>query len=494
MCRLLVFRSRTKRSACLLDDLLMRPAHSIIKQSHSCTERTVAGEVPPELNADGFGLAWYYLPEEDEEDEVLGRSRAPALFTSVTPAWSSASLRSICSKVRSGCVFAHVRAASPGSAVTEANVHPFARGQWTFMHNGGVGSWGGAVRRRVVARLSDEALDGVRGSSDSEFCFALFLTELAKVQPLAAPATADVVQGCLLRTVFALEAELAAAGVDPEASPSLLNFAVTDGRTVSATRHVLGSAPAASLYLATGSRWAPLEGGPPGAFRMETADRRRQCAVIASERLTFSMAAPGPAAHAAGAEPCGPASAAAARPSEHAFDAAEWVEIPPCHSVTIGPELNILLVAIPSALSSPGEAASVSAVRPGAGAEWQLAPDLVAAHAAKRPGCPLRPAEGALAAAAIDAAPSGDVPEGADTAVAYAAGVPASPPPTRRDRRGGGATAPAPADAAATVLPSVKLRRHAVGRASATGRGASSAAAEQALVFVGEAPSTLACA
>lgn len=492
MCRLLVFRSRTKRSACLLDDLLMRPAHSIIKQSHSCTERTVAGEVPAELNADGFGLAWYYLPEDDEEDEVSGRSLAPALFTSVTPAWSSASLRSICSKVRSGCVFAHVRAASPGSAVTEANVHPFARGQWTFMHNGGVGSWGGAVRRRVVARLSDEALDGVRGSSDSEFCFALFLTELAKVQPLAAPATADVVQGCLLRTVFALEAELAAAGVDPEVSPSLLNFAVTDGRTVSATRHVLGSAPAASLYLATGSRWAPLEGGPPGAFRMETADRRRQCAVIASERLTFSMATPGPGTKAASAGgTCSAAGAAKPSSSEHAFDAAEWVEIPPCHSVTIGPELNILLVAIPSALSHPGEAASISAVRPGSGAEWQLAPDLVAAHAAKKPGAPLRPAEGALAAAAIDAAPSGDVPDGADTSVAYASGVPASPSPARRGHRAAKDTAPS---VAAVMAPSVKLRRHAVGRAQAASGRAGCAPAEHDSVFVGAAPATLACA
>jgi len=386
MCRLLVFRSRTRRAACLLDDLLMRPAHSIIKQSHSSAERTVAGEVPAELNADGFGVAWYYLAEDDATGGAAAAT--PALFRSVTPAWSSASLRSICGKVRSGCVFAHVRAASPGSPVTEANTHPFVRDRWTFMHNGCVGCWGGAVRRRIVARLSDEALDGVTGSSDSEFCFALFLTELGRVQPITAPAPADVVQGCLLRTVFALEMVLKDAGVDHDANPSLLNFAVTDGRTVSATRHVLGRAPAPSLYMATGSKWAPVEGAPEGAYRMQSADRSRQCAVLASERLTFSVA---------GSAEDGDASAAR--------DAAEWVQVPPSTAVTIGPELNILLVPVPSALKDPEEAAAACAVRTSAG--WRTMRDLGGDDE-------VTPGPGAAAAASIDDAPSGEPAEEED--------------------------------------------------------------------------------
>ena len=38
---------------------------------------------------------------------------------------------------RSSLVFAHVRAASLGSSVTEANCHPFAFSRYLFMHNGG---------------------------------------------------------------------------------------------------------------------------------------------------------------------------------------------------------------------------------------------------------------------------------------------------------------------------------------------------------------------
>jgi predicted glutamine amidotransferase len=45
--------------------------------------------------------------------------------------------------------FAHVRAAT-GTAVTRQNCHPFACGQWMFMHNGFVGSWNRLRRGRAA--------------------------------------------------------------------------------------------------------------------------------------------------------------------------------------------------------------------------------------------------------------------------------------------------------------------------------------------------------
>jgi glutamine amidotransferase len=433
MCRLLVFRSRTREDSCLLADLLFRPSHNLITQSHSSRERTVAGSVPPEINGDGVGVAFYPLAGEPSE------ANHPAVFRAITPAWSNVSLRSIGNTVRSGCVFAHVRAASPGSLITEANTHPFSCGQWTFMHNGGVGGWSARTRRLITQRASDAAVDMIGGSCDSEYCFALFLTELGRIQPLDAPATVDVVQGCLMRAIFALELILYEAGVDPVAHPSLLNFAVTDGRTVVASRHVFGPAKAATLYLATGTRWRPVPGEKEGAFSMENTDRQRRVAIIASERLTYSVSDAGAMAEeeddSAGgggglSSPSLLTHTSTTSPTIADEDAAEWVEVPSKHLVVLGPQLNVLIVPIPSAVSDPIGACQSSAVK-GSDTVWQFMPELVkrasemthTPSAAAACGCEESwamadehgrivselPSDGAIAAAGIERAPSTQV-------------------------------------------------------------------------------------
>ena len=45
-------------------------------------------------------------------------------------------LKRLAMKVKSPCIFAHVRAAYPGMLVTEANCHPFQHGRFLWMHNG----------------------------------------------------------------------------------------------------------------------------------------------------------------------------------------------------------------------------------------------------------------------------------------------------------------------------------------------------------------------
>lgn len=49
----------------------------------------------------------------------------PCVFTSTLPAWNNRNLNRLCAKVSSPLVFAHVRAAGLGSAITETNCHPF---------------------------------------------------------------------------------------------------------------------------------------------------------------------------------------------------------------------------------------------------------------------------------------------------------------------------------------------------------------------------------
>ena len=78
MCRFVVYKGRPL----LMADLVTRPSHSLIHQSY----RAEQWEEP--LNGDGFGVGWY-VPEIDD---------TPAVFTSVTAAWSNRNLRRLAEK------------------------------------------------------------------------------------------------------------------------------------------------------------------------------------------------------------------------------------------------------------------------------------------------------------------------------------------------------------------------------------------------------------
>ena len=113
MCRWLAYSG----TPMLLERLLYTPVHSLIDQSlHS----RLGAET---TNGDGFGIGWY------------GDSPTPGTFKSTEPAWNDRNLRELASHVRSGLVFAHIRAAI-GSPVQLTNCHPFKHDDWLFMHNG----------------------------------------------------------------------------------------------------------------------------------------------------------------------------------------------------------------------------------------------------------------------------------------------------------------------------------------------------------------------
>ena len=152
MCRWLAYSG----SPVLIEDLLYKPKHSLIDQSlHS----TMGAET---TNGDGFGIGWY------------GTGETPGVFHSVEPAWSDRNLRDLSAHVRSGLVFAHIRATS-GSPVQQTNCHPFRYGRWLWMHNGLIGDFP-RVKRDLVLAIDPDLYPHVEGSTDSEVFFHLALT------------------------------------------------------------------------------------------------------------------------------------------------------------------------------------------------------------------------------------------------------------------------------------------------------------------------------
>lgn len=234
-----------------LSDLVLKPSNSLVDQSIDASYHPgFAQRFNHQVNADGFGVGWYH-----------NNSVFPAVFKDTEPAWSNVNLREICNATESRCVIAHVRAASPGMGVHLPNVHPFKAGRLLFAHNGAIQGFS-QIKRKLLAQLTDEAFLGIRGTTDSEVCFALLLTNLAKdgygkVSPCEQkePFGHDRLYGAVKRTIRQIEHILKVSGVQTSIDiPSRMNFTLTDGETVVCSRfcdkYPLVAPP--SLYFAYG--------------------------------------------------------------------------------------------------------------------------------------------------------------------------------------------------------------------------------------------------
>jgi glutamine amidotransferase len=290
MCRFFIYKGREA----YMSDLLMKSDQSLIMQSYKARERKEP------LNGDGFGVGWY----NHDVDPT------PCVFTSTQPAWSNRNLFRLSEKIRSNCFFAHVRAASPGSFVSEFNCHPFQYEQFLWMHNGRIAEFS-KLKRRMRESLNDEYYNSIQGTTDSEHAFALFLNILGE---RINDYTLDDLKNALLETIKQITDWQREAGIE---HPSYLNFAVSDGFDIVASRFVsnLEYNPP-TLYLSAGERIEVKDGN----YRMAPVHKHPNTAVIASEPLTSERE--------------------------------DWHAVEPNHIVTINAEMHIHQTQIPGDLGS----------------------------------------------------------------------------------------------------------------------------------------------
>ncbi|KAF9518822.1 hypothetical protein BS47DRAFT_1337981 [Hydnum rufescens UP504] len=262
MCRVVAVKSTTPIQ---LAHLLTRPRHSIINQAFDSRLRL---DLRRPINGDGFGVGWY----GSVVGERLGHQ--PCLFKSITPAWNNSNLNRIAEKTKSPLVFGHVRATTAGS-LSQDNCHPWSYEKIMFMHNGGIAEFD-KIKRKLQASLSDELFLVPQGNTDSEWAFALYLSKLPDVHAREfSPAKPFEHLNELAREANITE-------------PSLLNFFVTDGSTIVASRYISSKYDeAASLLSLCHPR---SEYAPGGHYRMSKSDKRENIIMVASEPLTFEKA------------------------------------------------------------------------------------------------------------------------------------------------------------------------------------------------------------
>jgi predicted glutamine amidotransferase len=201
----------------LIDELLFRPKYNLIDQSlHSRmgVETT---------NGDGFGIGWY------------GGGDGPAVYHSITPAWSDQNIRELAAHVEAPVFIAHIRATT-GTAVQQTNCHPFRHGRWLFVHNGVINGFS-ELRRELMMAVAPELFTNIHGSTDSEVLFHLALTFGLEDDPVAA----------LERAIGFVESAAAEHGIE---HPVQASIGVTDGERLWAIRYA-SEGDARTLFAST---------------------------------------------------------------------------------------------------------------------------------------------------------------------------------------------------------------------------------------------------
>ena len=153
MCRLAAYIGPKLR----LEDLLLKPEHSLVKQSWAPREMVEA-----RMNADGFGFGWF-APDQH-----------PLRYRQTMPIWTDPNLPGLGRGLESDTWVAVVRSATANIPINLANTMPYADHEYHFMHNGYINNFSQTLRSCLRREFRPEFEDMIEGNTDSEHLFMLF--------------------------------------------------------------------------------------------------------------------------------------------------------------------------------------------------------------------------------------------------------------------------------------------------------------------------------
>ena len=215
MCRALLYLGEPV----LLDNLLFQPDSALVRQSFMPKMLNL-------LNLAGFGLrAWDPASHRPDKPHFYGSPSLPVF---------DRNLKNLAEKVRASCVLAHVRGVAYSAAVEISlqNVHPFQfEGvPWALAHNGDLAGME-ALKAGLAPHIRPQFLAGIRGTTDSEWIYALFMSQLSDP---GSSAPEDEVFAAIEATLSILREVRAKAGVSVSSS---INLFIANGRQLAALRY-----------------------------------------------------------------------------------------------------------------------------------------------------------------------------------------------------------------------------------------------------------------
>lgn len=279
MCRAMMYLGEPV----LVDDLLFKPDSSLVNQAYMPRMLHM-------LNLAGFGMmAW---------DSASHVPALPHRYRSPTLPIFDGNLKSLAVKTRAECVIAHVRGVAYSTAVhiSEQNTHPFHfdGAAVAMAHNGDIYRIG-EMKTTLMPAIRPELLALIAGSTDSEWVYALLLSQLPDWR---AEPSRDALIGAVQATVDILEAARRHHGI---AISSSCNLFLTTGRQILGLRHCFdfghyrtGSPTQVheanmnflSMWFTTGRDY----GMHDGEWQMTGGEEEPRSIIIASEPLSSNSA------------------------------------------------------------------------------------------------------------------------------------------------------------------------------------------------------------
>lgn len=215
MCRALAYLGQPV----LLDNLLYQPDSALVNQAFM-------PKMLHMLNLAGFGLkAW---DRHSPEPEV------PYSYASTSLPVFDRNLKALAAKIHPTCVLGHVRgvAYSTEVEISLQNTHPFhfPGVRLALAHNGDLARMN-EMKPRLARAIRPEILGMIRGTTDSEWIYALIASRLD--DPGAASGADELVRAVdeALRTIRKVRAEL---GI---ATSSSVNLFLATGEQIAAVRY-----------------------------------------------------------------------------------------------------------------------------------------------------------------------------------------------------------------------------------------------------------------
>jgi glutamine amidotransferase len=273
MCRVVGYLGRPIS----LDSVLFATDSSLARQTYS--PRMMATF----LNLAGFGMAAW--------DEHSARPEEPFLYKVTSLPVFDRNLKSLAEKVTARCVVAHVRGVtySDQEVVSQTNLHPFRFPgvKVTFAHNGHLRDFP-RMRYDLVGHVSPRFVSQIEGTTDSEWIYALVLSQLE--DPFGLPG-ADEIADAIVRSLRILREVREKHEI---ATSSPVNLFVTTGDCLVATRFSFDygwypesdtmletDLPYVSLWYTLGQEYLERD----GEWHMGSSERPESL-LIASEPLT----------------------------------------------------------------------------------------------------------------------------------------------------------------------------------------------------------------
>ena len=223
MCRALLYLGQPV----LLDHLLYQPDSALIRQSYM-------PKMLHMLNLAGFGMrAWSSDSHDAAKPYAYGVTTLPVF---------DRNLKNLAEKVQAECLLAHVRGVAYNSSVDISlqNVHPFQFDgvPLAMAHNGDLARIND-MKPLLMAHVAAALLPKIRGTTDSEWIYALLVSQFAQAQSTGGWDAASRIEAAGLvhavrRTLAILREVRGTLGI---ATSSSVNLFIATGRQIAAVRY-----------------------------------------------------------------------------------------------------------------------------------------------------------------------------------------------------------------------------------------------------------------